>query len=179
MATSVPLLLRNLPLPPGGPPDAELLARFARDRDEAAFTLLVARHGPMVLRVCRRALGDAHAAEDAFQATFLVLARKAGQLARPDALTGRLHGVALRVASGLRASHRLGRLAGPALPARPDTDPFAQLSAREVLTLLDEEIRRLPEACRVPVILCCLEGLTQDEAARRLGWTPGSVKGRL
>src|SRR5262245_55434511 len=121
MAASIPLLLQDLRLSPAaGPPDAELLARFARDGDEPAFTMLVARHGPMVLRVCRRALGDAHDAEDAFQATFLVLARKAGQLARPDALTGWLHGVALKVAAGARA-RRLVHLAGStSLPARPD-----------------------------------------------------------
>src|SRR5262249_28086068 len=90
-----------------------------------------------------------------------------------------LHGVALKVALNARR-HRLPGLADPSsLPARADADPLARLTARELLTLLDEEIQRLPEAYRQPVILCCLEGLTKDEAAPRPGWTPGSVKGRL
>src|SRR5437899_9858456 len=84
-------------------PDAELLDRFTNHHDQAAFTALAARHGPMVLRVCRRVLGDAHAAEDAAQATFLVLAKKAGCLRRPEALVGWLHGVAHRVALKARA----------------------------------------------------------------------------
>src|SRR5262245_15995449 len=180
MATSVPLLLRNLPLPPGGPPDAELLARFARDRDEAAFTLLVARHGPMVLRVCRRALGDAHAAEDCFQATFLVLARRAGAIRRRASLAAWLHGVALRVANKARRDRRAATAgcAGEGA-ADPHPDPLSALVARELLQALDEEVGRLPEVYRLPVLLCCLEGHTQQEAARRLGWTAGAVKGRL
>ncbi len=178
----LPLLLRDLCRLAGGEglPDAELLARFTRDRDESAFAALVGRHGPMVLGVCRRVLGDAGEVEDAFQATFLPLVRKANGLARPDALAGWLHGVALNVALNARARRRPVPLAGAAsLPGPADADPLARLTARELLTLLDEEIRRLPEVCRGPVVLCCLEGLTQEEVARRLGWTPGSVKGRL
>ena len=97
--------LRRLASPPL--PDAELLSRWARYRDEDAFTALVARHGPMVLGVCRRVLGDAHAAEDAMQAVFLVLARKAAALRQPEALAGWLHGVAVRLACKGRPMHRL------------------------------------------------------------------------
>jgi RNA polymerase sigma factor (sigma-70 family) len=166
---------------PEAAPDTVLLARFVRSRDEAAFAALVARHGPMVLRVCRRALGDPHAAEDAFQATFLVLARRAGAIRRRASLAAWLHGVAYRVSHKARAAR--GRCVGGdraaenALDPRPD--PLAELSARELLRAIDEEVARLPEAYRQVVILCCLEGHSQEEAARLLGWTPGSVKGRL
>jgi RNA polymerase sigma factor (sigma-70 family) len=170
--------------PPSGPAtDAALLGRFVRHRDEAAFAALVARHGPMVLGVCRRALGDAHDAEDAFQATFLVLARKAESVRPGDALAAWLHGVARRVARKGRAActrrqRREARACAPDLPD-PRPDPLAELSGRELLTALDAELQRLPEAYRLPLVLCCLEGRTQDEAARQLGCTPGSVKGRL
>src|SRR5262249_12938449 len=108
IAASVQLFLRELRrLTAGeGPSDPELLSRFTRDRDESAFAALVGRHGPMVLAVCRRVLGAPQDAEHAFQATFLVLARRACQLARPDALAGWLHGVALKVAFNARARHR-------------------------------------------------------------------------
>jgi RNA polymerase sigma factor (sigma-70 family) len=177
--------LRRLAAPPAADPtaDAVLLDRFVRTRDEAAFAALVARHGPMVLRVCRRVLADPHAADDAFQATFLVLARKAGALRRPQALTGWLYGVGYRVAHKARvAAARRRRLEAPAAdvePVDPRPDPLAALSARELLAVVDEEVRRLPEVYRLPVLLCCLEGRSQEEAARLLGCTPGSVKGRL
>jgi RNA polymerase sigma factor (sigma-70 family) len=175
--------LRRLAVGPDRTPDADLLARFARTRDEDAFAALMARHGPMVLNACRRVLGDAHRAEDAFQATFLVLARKAGALRRPEALAGWLYGVASRVARKAR-----GREAGQERPRPPENlpdppdprpDPLAELSARDLLAVLEEELWRLPEVYRLAVVLCCLEGLSQEEAARRLGWTAGSVKGRL
>src|SRR4051794_37894127 len=103
MAVRVTDLVRHLH-PPACPPDAALLERFVRHRDEAAFAALVARHGPMVLRVCRRAAGDPHAADDAFQATFLVLARRATAVRRPESLAAWLHGVAHRVALKARAA---------------------------------------------------------------------------
>jgi RNA polymerase sigma factor (sigma-70 family) len=174
--------LRRLSAPSAADTDAVLLGRFAQRRDEDAFADLVARHGPMVLNVCRRVLGDAHAAEDAYQATFLVLARKAGSVRRPDALAGWLYGVASRVARKARsagARRREGALAGTPEPPDPRPDPLAELTARDLLRVLEEEVQRLPEAYRLPVVLCCLEGLSQEEAARRLCWTAGAVKGRL
>jgi RNA polymerase sigma factor (sigma-70 family) len=159
-------------------PDADLLGRFVARHDETAFAALVGRHGPMVLRVCHRILADTHAAEDAFQATFLVLAKRAGALRRPDALAAWLHGVACRVALKTRCARPTSRPLPEDSPD-PRPDPLAEVSVRELLAVLDEEVTRLPQAYRLPVLLCCLEGLSQEEAAHRLGWTPGSVKGRL
>jgi RNA polymerase sigma factor (sigma-70 family) len=177
-------LLRRLTGPPAAAPmpDADLLARFVRHRDEAAFAALVARHGTMVLGVCTHVLGDRHAAEDCTQAAFLVLARRAAGLRRPQALAAWLHGVALRVAWKARAEARRRPAevrADP--PERPDPhpDPLDVLSARELLALVDQEITHLPEAYRLAVLLCGWEGRTVEEAARLLGWTPGSVRGRL
>jgi RNA polymerase sigma factor (sigma-70 family) len=162
--------------------DAALLDRFLSTRDETAFTALVNRHGPLVFRVCRRVLGDVPDVEDAFQATFLVLARKAASIRAGEVLTAWLHGVAQRVALKARSA-RIRQLHGvqplAATPADPRSDPLREVSARELLAMVDEEVRRLPEVYRLPVILCCLEGKSQEEAAHQLGWTSGSVKGRL
>jgi RNA polymerase sigma factor (sigma-70 family) len=163
-------------------PDADLLARFIHHGDEAAFAILVARHGPMVLGVCTHILGDRHSAEDCTQAAFLVLARRAASLRRPQALAAWLHGVALRVAWRARAEARRQPLQAPAgapVAADPHPDPLDALTARELLALVDEEIAHLPEAYRLAVLLCGREGRTVEEAARLLGWTPGSVRGRL
>lgn len=165
----------------GEPTDAVLLERFCRRREEAAFAALVERHGAMVLRTCRRVLGDVHEAEDAFQATFLILARKAASLRKPDALPGWLHSIAHRVALKARTKSVNRTYHNPlpeALPA-PQGDPLARLSARELLLVLDEEVQRLPAAQRSAVVLCCLEEHTQEEAARLLGWTAGSLRGHL
>jgi RNA polymerase sigma factor (sigma-70 family) len=163
--------------------DSALLDRFITDKDETAFARLVDRHGPLVFHVCRRVLGDVHDAEDAFQAAFLVLARKANSVRPREALPAWLHGVAHRVALKARSARiRRLRLAEPlAVPPATDprADPLAELSARDLLSIVDEEVRRLPDVYRLPVILCCLEGRSQEEAARQLGWTAGSVKGRL
>src|SRR5579883_1588110 len=162
--------------------DAELLTRFITSRDSAAFEALVARHGPMVLRVCQHVLGNQHDAEDAFQATFLVLARKAASVCPPGALSGWLHGVACRIALGARTAARRRIREGHASelsPPDPRPDPLTELTAREGLRIIEEEVQRLPESYRLPVILCCLHGVSQEEAARQLGWTPGSIKGRL
>ncbi|HEY7426679.1 MAG TPA: sigma-70 family RNA polymerase sigma factor [Gemmataceae bacterium] len=134
-------------------PDGQLLARFAQLRDEDAFAELVRRHGPMVLAVCRRVLGDAHAAEDAFQAAFLVLARKADAVRHPDALAAWLHGVARHLAVKCRRAEERRRRheADGARVAQipPGQDPLDELSARELLLVLDEElqlqIRPLPK----------------------------------
>jgi RNA polymerase sigma-70 factor (ECF subfamily) len=179
---TAPLLehLHRLAAPPAA--DAVLLERFARHHDEAAFAALVARHGPMVLRLCRRAVGDAHAAEDCFQAVFLVLARRASSIRRCGSLAAWLYSVARQVAGKARAARaRRREQAGAAItePVDPRPDPLDQLIPRELLSALDQEVAQLPETYRLPVLYCCLEGLSQEEAARRLGWTPGSVKGRL
>jgi RNA polymerase sigma factor (sigma-70 family) len=163
--------------------DAALLERFVRQRDEAAFTALLARHGPMVLGVCRRVLRDSHEAEDAFQATFLVLARKAGTLRRPQTLASWLFGTARHLAlaarrAGARRRQREARCLESA-PPPSQGDLLDELSARELLLTLDEEMACLPESYRLPLILCYLEGHTHEQAARLLGWTAGSVKGRL
>ncbi|HEY7426476.1 MAG TPA: sigma-70 family RNA polymerase sigma factor [Gemmataceae bacterium] len=164
-------------------PDRVLLERFLGCRDEAAFTALVSRYGPMVLRLCRRWLRKEQDVEDTFQATFLVLARRASAIRSRDSLAAWLHGVAYRVASRARTAdsrQQLREAPGPDLnPPDPHRDPLDELTARELLTVVDEEVQRLPQAYRLPVLLCCLEGKSQEEAARLLGWTPGSVKGRL
>src|SRR5258708_17116621 len=151
--------------------DAALLGCFVSGKDERAFAALVDRHGPLVLQVCRRVLGDGDDAEDAFQAVFLVLARKAAAVSRTEALAAWLHEVARRVALKARTARaRRCRRARPlaALPIDPRPDPLAVLSARELLLIVDEEVQRLPEVNRLPVILCCLEGRTLEEAAGQL-----------
>ncbi len=163
--------------------DASLLDSFARQGNEAAFATLVERYGGLVFSVCRRVLGDAGTAEDCTQATFLVLARKAAAIRRAEELPAWLHGTALRLAlrarrAECRRRHRETHSVRTAC-TKPQVDPLDELTARELLGVLDEELQRLPEVYRLPVILCGLEGLSQEEAAVRLGWTPGSVKGRL
>jgi RNA polymerase sigma factor (sigma-70 family) len=185
MATSPERLLRQirqLACPPAQDPAADgvLLQRFVRSRDDSAFAALVGRHGPMVLAVCRGILGDAHQAEDAFQATWLVLARKAATVRPPSRLAAWLHGVARHLALKCRrADTRRRHLEARAIPPESPRDPLDELTARELLLAFDEELQRLPEVFRLPLILCCLEGRSQEEAARLLGWRPGSVKGRL
>jgi RNA polymerase sigma factor (sigma-70 family) len=159
--------------------DALLLQRFAVTRDEAAFEALVRRHGGMVLGVCRRALGDHHDAEDAAQATFLALARQAGSITRHSSLAGWLHRVAHRTAVRARRRARRhgcdpGRLDSLPAPAEPDL-----VASREQWHLLDQELRRLPEKYRHPLLLSYLEGLTNEEVARHLGWPVGTVFTRL
>jgi RNA polymerase sigma factor (sigma-70 family) len=163
--------------------DADLLGRFVRQRDASAFATLVRRHGQMVLALCRRTIGDLHTAEDAFQATFLVLARQAGTIRKPGALAAWLYGTArhialkARAAAARRHAEELPHHAESSIDGRPD--PLSQLTARELLLILDEEVQRLPEAYRLAVILCCLQGKTREEAARHLGCTTGMLRGRL
>jgi len=159
--------------------DHELLERFVGAREEAAFTVLIERHGPMVLGVCRRALPHLHDAEDACQATFLVLARKAASLRKRTALSSWLHGVACRVVVKLKRDHARRTSRERAVGAPAEKDPAAEVSWREVQTILDEELEQLPERYRVPVILCYLECTTRDQAAQQLGLSPGSLHGRL
>lgn len=159
--------------------DRELLHEFASRRDEAAFAALLRRHGRLVLGVCRRVLGNSHDAEDIFQATFLILARKASSIRKGDSVGSWLHGVAYRLAMKERASsgrrRQEERHAAGAAPA----DPAAEQSWRELQELLDEELGGLPEKFRAPLILCYLEGKTQDEAARCLSWSLGTFRRRL
>jgi RNA polymerase sigma factor (sigma-70 family) len=167
----------------GGVPDADLLSRFVSDRDEAAFELLVRRHERLVLNVCRRVLGHAQDAEDAFQATFLVLARKAAAVGRREALAGWLYRVAYRVALKARVRTARHGTAQPLDPERlaapPSDDPETAADWRDLRPLLDEEVNRLPEKYRVPVVLCYLQSRTYDEAARQLGLSRGTVSTRL
>jgi RNA polymerase sigma factor (sigma-70 family) len=159
--------------------DGRLLDRFLAQRDEAAFAALLARHGPMVWSVCRRLLPQSHDAEDAFQATFLVLVRRARSLDRRGSLAGWLHAVAGRVALRARSSHARERPLTEEVPAMNPTDPTAAAARQELRTLIDEELRRLPEKYRGPVLLCDVQGRTHEDAARQLGYPPGSMSWRL
>lgn len=158
--------------------DAELVERFALAGDEVAFAALVGRHGGMVLGVCRRALADIHDAEEAFQATFLVLARKAGSLRGRDAVACWLHGVARRVAFKARALAARRRARQRPLEDVPEPMTGPPLDAA-LAAALDEEVARLPSHYREPVILCCLGGQSQAQAAQQLGCPVGTVKSRL
>jgi RNA polymerase sigma factor (sigma-70 family) len=163
----------------GGPTDGELLHAFARRRDEDAFAALVRRHGPMVLGVCRRVLHHRQDAEDAFQATFLILARKAAALRDRTALAAWLYGSAYRMALSVRRAAARRRVHEGRITARVPQDPAAALSWGEVQGLLEEEIQRLPEKYRMAFVLCCMEGVERAEAARRLGLKPGTLSSRL
>jgi RNA polymerase sigma factor (sigma-70 family) len=159
--------------------DAVLLQRFLNIHDQAAFAILVQRHGPMVLAVCQRHLADPHAAEDAFQATFLVLVRRAGAIRKPGSLASWLHGVARHVAARARARFSAAQQRERRFEAMPQNQPLDELTWHELRGVLDEEIGRLPECCRAPVVLCYLEGKSYDEAARELGCPKSSLASRL
>ena len=167
-------------------PDRQLLERFAHDRDasaDAAFEVLVRRHGPMVLRVCRNVLKDWNDAEDAFQATFIVLARRCGSIHKRDSVESWLFGVACRVAARARveaarrrAVERRGASEADAALGTPEDDEADRL---ELGPIVQEEVRRLPEKYRAAVVLCYWEGLTQEQAAAQLGCPLGTVRSRL
>ena len=164
--------------------DRLLLDQFLGGGDAAgpAFEQIVARYGPMVLGVCRRVAGDDHVAEDAFQAAFLVLALRAGAIRRRESLGPWLHGVAARVARRSRdaATRRMRHeVPGPLPEAAAPGGSEAEAETEEVRRVLDEELGRLPGKYRDPLVLCYLEGRSQEEAARVLGWTKGTVSGRL
>jgi RNA polymerase sigma factor (sigma-70 family) len=161
------------------PGDHELLERFAARGDEAAFAALVRRHGPMVRGLCRRLLGDPGRAEDVFQATFLVLARRASHIRKRQSVGSFLYGVARRLGCNARRGEaRRRRHERRAAQCRPrPRSPEAGWA--ELLATLDEELARLPEQARAPLLLCYLEGRTQDEAARFLGWSLGTLRRRL
>jgi RNA polymerase sigma factor (sigma-70 family) len=163
------------------PPDSdrELLDRFIRQGEEAAFAALVERHGPMVLRVCRRVVGNRHDAEDACQAAFLVLAQRAWSIRKKNSLGSWLHGVAFRVACALKKQIMRSKTREKPVTDVPAGDTLQEITWREAQVALDEELERLPERCRAPLVLCYLEGKTQDVAARQLGWSLGTLRGRL
>ena len=157
--------------------DPELLADFLDRRDPAAFEALVRRHGPLVLSACRQVLRDEAAAEDAFQATFVALYQKAASIRRRPSVGGWLFQVARRTAlRARRAADRRVRHEAR-IVAKPQAG--ADLSLREGVAILHEELDRLPETYRNALILCYLEGLPRDEAAHRLGWTLNELRGRL
>jgi RNA polymerase sigma-70 factor (ECF subfamily) len=183
--------------------DRQLLERFVAAREEAAFAALVRRHGPRVLAVCRRVLRDEHHAEDVFQATFLVLAQKAAAVRWQESLHPWLQAVAYRLALHARAAarRRRERPVGAVWPnspcsdggesepadewerllerAHPCGDLLAEVARRELRRVLTDELRQLPEKYRAPVVLCYLQGKTNEEAAKELGWPSGSMSRRL
>ncbi len=156
--------------------DVDLWQRYVRQRDEGAFETLLRKHGPMVLGVCRRILGNEQDVEDAFQATFLVLVRKAASLRSPRTLANWLHGVARRTALQARSSAARRRAKETAVLPRimAQEDPHTELRR-----VLDQELGRLAQKYRLAVVLCDLEGKTRDEVARQLGWPQGTVASRL
>jgi RNA polymerase sigma-70 factor (ECF subfamily) len=167
--------------------DATLLKRFAERREEAAFAELVERHGPIVRRVCRRFLRSEHDVEEVFQATFLVLALRASEVPWHASVGGWVQGVARRLALHARGEiARRGRrevqassfLGGPHAPECP-VSAFDEVERQDVRRAIDTAVEDLPEKYRAPLVLCYLEGLTNHEAARRLGYPVGSISRRL
>ncbi len=177
LGSAVPLLLQHVRrLAAEASSDEQLLEDFLARRSDEAFAALIGRHGPMVLGVCRRILHDAHAAEDVFQATFLVLARRAGAIHRRASLAGFLHGVAYRLA--VRARRRTMQPL-PAAVCDRAAGTAEGLAWKEMLDILDDELGRLSARFRAPLVLCYLEGRTQDEAARQLGWSLNTLRRRV
>jgi RNA polymerase sigma factor (sigma-70 family) len=159
--------------------DATLLARFVETRDEAAFAAIVERHGPLVLGTCRRMLGNSADADDAFQAVFLALVRNGRVVRKRASLAAWLYGAAYRVCLRARRGRARSKTINRTVDRPTSSDPLANLTVREFLSILDDELARLPDRFRLPLVLCLIEGLSQNEAATRLHCSPGSIKGRL
>src|SRR5262249_6349111 len=176
LKTTVHRLRQWVDSPTGG--DDELLRRFARARDEAAFAELVRRHGTLVLGVARRVLGEHHAAEDVLQASFLLLARKAWRVRWRRSVAPWLHATAYRLAGEARRP-RAPQPVLQSIEVASDAGPERPLLWEEVRSAIDEELSRLSTPLRTPLVLCYLQGLTRDEAALRLGWTLATLKRRL
>ena len=159
--------------------DAQLLESFLGQNDPVAFESLVRRHGPMVLAVCRRVLNHRHDAEDAFQATFLVLVRKAASLGKRHLLANWLYGVAYRTALKARGAIARRRTKERQAARMAQPEPFAERSPHDLLARLDDELNRLPDKYRIPLVLCDLQGLSRTAAARQVGWPVGTLNWRL
>ncbi|HJZ91398.1 MAG TPA: RNA polymerase sigma factor, partial [Gemmataceae bacterium] len=159
--------------------DGQLLSAYVASRDEAALTSLVRRHGPMVWGVCRRILGDHHDAEDAFQATFLVLVRRARSIRSRELLANWLYGVARQTALKARATAARRRRRERHVPNPPEPAAPTQVVEPDLRAVLDDALARLPARYRTPIVLCDLQGRTRTEAAGELGWPEGTVAGRL
>jgi len=159
--------------------DGQLLECFLGRRDEAAFEALVRRHGPMVLGVCRRVLHNQHDAEDAFQATFLVLVRKAASIVPRELVGNWLYGVAHRTALAAKVANARRRLKERLVRDMPRPEALAEATEQDWLPLLDQELSRLPDKYRVPVVLCELEGRARKEVARQLRLAEGTLSSRL
>src|ERR1700722_5014268 len=170
-------LLRELEAPIA--PDRELLARFVRERDQSAFAQLVRRHGPVVLSVCNRVTGHRQDAEDAFQAVFLILARKAAEIGKPELLGNWLYSVAVHIALRARRSTVRRRVREIAVNAVPERLIHSNEEFSELGPILDEELSALPSWYRDAIILCDLRGLTREEAAATLGVPQGTLSSRL
>ena len=159
--------------------DHDLLQHFILQGDESAFTMLVKRYGPMVLGLCLRILRHRQDAEDVFQAVFLVLARKAGTIRQRESLAGWLHRVAYRTAMKLRVANARRHARSLPLFDVPQPGPGPDLTFWETQRALEEELERLADKYRAPLLLCCVQGRSRDEAARQLGWSVGVLRGRL
>ena len=163
----------------GGLSDGQLLDRFVERREEAVIEAIVCRHGPMVWGVCRRVLRDHHDAEDAFQATFFILARKAASVMIREKLGNWLYGVAFQTAMKARAIRAKRRARERCVPETPEPEAVSRERQDELTDLVDGELSRLPEKYRTPIVLCELEGKSHREAAEQLGWPIGTVSSRL
>jgi RNA polymerase sigma factor (sigma-70 family) len=159
--------------------DRQLLDRFIVQHEEAAFDALLERHGPLVLGVCRRILHDVHDADDAFQATFLVLVSKAASIAKRQSVGSWLYGVAYRIAVKAKTRAHIRRAHERKAVNRATVDPLEEILWRDLRLVLDEEVNRLPEKYRAPVVLCYLQGMSYAEAAWHLECSKGAVALRL
>jgi RNA polymerase sigma factor (sigma-70 family) len=159
--------------------DGQLLESFLGSKDEAAFAALVRRHGPMVLSVCRRVVGNHHDAEDAFQVTFLVLARKASAVKPREMVANWLHGVAYRTGLKARALAAKRQAREQQVPQMPEPEAMQHDQWHDLQPLLDQELNGLPKTYRLAIVLCDLEGKSIKEATRQLGCPQGTLAGRL